>query len=338
MKRHHLFAILLTALLGLVFTDTASAMYHPGLGRHMQRDPNGMQMGSAAPRVAGGPAVSGGFIQRDFNPHQQYADGMNLYQYVGSNPVNYVDPDGLRRKVIALEGWGTAVGLSDSFVTYNDRAGAIVADKVESRDWHYFDWTDYAAAKAKAIEVAQAPDGSPPDCYHTLTLIGYSNGADAAHDLAHELMAEGIAVNLVVTMDAVPRGGKGVGDFLNPFAGPNYSKSANTDRWVNFYQRFSDPKGWSMQGADVDHRFTTRTNKRGWDHATWRQVFAGVRDPNDPTKWLHPPVSGLEEIVKGTPFSFAEHVSVPLHHRTLTEIRSSVGNVSEWRSDYKYSK
>src|SRR5690606_13717795 len=76
--------------LGLIFADTASAMYHPGLGRHMQRDPNGMQMGPAAPRVAGGPAVSGGFIQRDFNPHQQYADGMSLYQYVRSNPIRLV--------------------------------------------------------------------------------------------------------------------------------------------------------------------------------------------------------------------------------------------------------
>jgi len=34
------------------------------------------------------------------DPQSQYADGMNLYQYVNSNPVNYVDPYGLFKKFI----------------------------------------------------------------------------------------------------------------------------------------------------------------------------------------------------------------------------------------------
>ncbi len=34
---------------------------------------------------------TGRFIQRD---PQGYRDGMNLYTYVGNNPVNYTDPEG----------------------------------------------------------------------------------------------------------------------------------------------------------------------------------------------------------------------------------------------------
>jgi len=49
---------------GLVYNR--NRMLHPGLGRFMQRDPLG------------------------------YVDGMSLYQYVGSSPINWVDPFGLQ--------------------------------------------------------------------------------------------------------------------------------------------------------------------------------------------------------------------------------------------------
>jgi RHS repeat-associated protein len=38
----------------------------------------------------------GRWMQEDPNPAGAYADGMNWYQYVGSNPVNHLDPSGLR--------------------------------------------------------------------------------------------------------------------------------------------------------------------------------------------------------------------------------------------------
>jgi len=59
--------IAIAAVLALV-TSPARAMYHPGIGQFLQRDP-----GSDSGR---------------------YADGMNRYQYVRSNPVRYFDPSG----------------------------------------------------------------------------------------------------------------------------------------------------------------------------------------------------------------------------------------------------
>lgn len=79
-------ALVAVAVVGLC-AASASAMYHPGVGRFLQRDPGS---GGAMRIGAGGPAVVGGFI-----PLDQYADGMNLYQYVGSDPANRWDPSGL---------------------------------------------------------------------------------------------------------------------------------------------------------------------------------------------------------------------------------------------------
>jgi len=64
MKSRHLSVFTVIAAL-LVITQSASAMYHPGLGRFMQRDSIEYQAGS-----------------------------MSLYQYVDSRPTYYVDPTG----------------------------------------------------------------------------------------------------------------------------------------------------------------------------------------------------------------------------------------------------
>jgi len=77
-----------------VFTTEASAMYHPGIGRFLQRDPG---PGAAAHARVGsaGQRVRSRFIPRDPTGSNQYADGMNCYLYVGSNPVRWRDPSGL---------------------------------------------------------------------------------------------------------------------------------------------------------------------------------------------------------------------------------------------------
>jgi len=93
-------AIVAAAFIVTVLVSPALAMYHPGMGRFMQRDPHGTMNAPTAPRVGmAGPAAIGGFVARDPMPTRpqpglQYADGMNLYQYVRGNPLSYVDPSG----------------------------------------------------------------------------------------------------------------------------------------------------------------------------------------------------------------------------------------------------
>ena len=94
-------AIAAAAFIVTAVASPALATYHPGMGRFLQRDPHGTMIAPTAPRVGiAGPAAGGGFVARDPMPTRpqpglQYADGMNLYQYVHSNPISKLDPSGL---------------------------------------------------------------------------------------------------------------------------------------------------------------------------------------------------------------------------------------------------
>ncbi|HDZ22408.1 hypothetical protein LCGC14_0409330 [marine sediment metagenome] len=61
--------------------------YHPTLATWITRDPGRWSQNMRRKR------------QKSRNVYDQYADGMNLYEYVGSNPLAYVDPQGTDRWV-----------------------------------------------------------------------------------------------------------------------------------------------------------------------------------------------------------------------------------------------
>lgn len=124
MKETHLIAILVGIVaVGLVAAD-ASAYYHPTLGRFLSRDPgsgDSMRIGVA------GPATVLQFIPRD--PVGRYRDGMNLYQYVQSNPITRVDPDGLWGRETHYGKGGIVMGTYDiaDKVGFNKRCAEVLA-------------------------------------------------------------------------------------------------------------------------------------------------------------------------------------------------------------------
>lgn len=133
MKIRSLAIVAATFIITAVATP-ALAVYHPGMGRFLQRDPHGTMNAPTSPRVGmAGPAAAGGFVARDpmpsgtrwqsrlqapsgaansFAPEDRYADGMNLYQYVRSNPVNRMDPTG----ECSIESIKNAINLADQYL------------------------------------------------------------------------------------------------------------------------------------------------------------------------------------------------------------------------------
>lgn len=102
--RKQLLTVMTALVMGLVFASDSLAMYHPKLGRFMQRDMNGQQLGPSLRIGTSGhaPGGSSGFLSRDRIDHaMQYADGMSL------NAAHFVmqgavDPSGNAIAIIPL--------------------------------------------------------------------------------------------------------------------------------------------------------------------------------------------------------------------------------------------
>ena len=73
--------LLLCLIILLISTTSAFAYYNPQAGRFMQRDPLGVD-----------PA---GCKKNPLSPSRQYDDGMVLYEYANSDPLNNVDSFGM---------------------------------------------------------------------------------------------------------------------------------------------------------------------------------------------------------------------------------------------------
>ena len=89
MTHSRLLTVLITLFAFAGFAPVASAHYDPGTGRWLERDPLGTTTGPAH-----GPIRIGQLPGPV--PQLQYSDGMNLYQYVNSDPIALSDPFGLQ--------------------------------------------------------------------------------------------------------------------------------------------------------------------------------------------------------------------------------------------------
>lgn len=100
--------------------------YSPTLGRFLELDPIGspniapsitaskhvMRAGDALNAVERARRKTAALFGRKNGSEEalwKYADGMNLYQFVGSNPVNFSDPSGLQKW---YQGWGRTIGMA----------------------------------------------------------------------------------------------------------------------------------------------------------------------------------------------------------------------------------
>lgn len=211
--------LVMVAVLG-IFGNDAFAIYDTGTGRFIQRDPIG------------------------------YVDGMNLYAYVASNPMKFVDPLGLELQIVVFQGLG-AGSISGKHVKYH--LGSTLAG--------YGTVTYYEQDQVfKAFGEVQ--NFSSND---TIVIVGYSNGGRSAIQLAEKLADEGIPVELGVTIDPIPKGLE-----LNPisiFFPKTFldipdnlvtSEDGGCDKdkptpWYNFYQQ-RDPvfRGHKAPGAVND--------------------------------------------------------------------------------------
>ncbi len=72
---------------------TRNRAYSPELGRFLSRDPNEAAMPVVSALLMNGEAVA--LALGAFNPNAHYGDGMNLYEFGRSDPVNMRDPLGL---------------------------------------------------------------------------------------------------------------------------------------------------------------------------------------------------------------------------------------------------
>jgi hypothetical protein len=166
--RTRLFAVLVALAAVAVFTTEASAMYHAGMGVFMQRDPGAGAGGPARMGAGGAPAATGSFIPRDPTGSNQYADGMNLYQYVGGNPVNYSDPTGLW-KFNRQQEWAWTHPVAEEGDTIATLAKEIGLDVREWKAWMDIDPGLVGGGRAdfrtsiKTAEGKKGMDGLRPD-------------------------------------------------------------------------------------------------------------------------------------------------------------------------------
>jgi RHS repeat-associated protein len=149
-QRHKTIVVVIFILMRINFS---SAMYDTHTGRFMTQDPIGIQ-----------PAAN-------FNPKEQYSDGLNIYEYVRGNSLAGLDPHG--KGVIYPEDM-FSIDLEYIFGNSPPPDG----------DWQYGEWKEETPSFKKKIELVKWHA-----FYQIVTIGGYLGYGqrDAARHLSHFL-------------------------------------------------------------------------------------------------------------------------------------------------------
>ncbi|KPK47447.1 MAG: hypothetical protein AMK72_08440 [Planctomycetes bacterium SM23_25] len=191
MKRINLVALLVGLVaIALVSQDAFARgrMYHPGLGVFMQRDPVGTPLAPPMARNLSGSQ----FTQRD--PTGQYRDGPNLYQYVGSNPVNRLDPSGQVMVIMAgaHEGFGCMEPLMNAvgqelaqWVAEFDASSPNITVRVQKAWWGPL-WGFYDGVVRNAYRDWVERRKDNPCSLEQFIAIGHSSGASGIYNVLRQ--------------------------------------------------------------------------------------------------------------------------------------------------------
>lgn len=140
-------------------------------------------------------------------------------------------------------------------------------NQLPQTDWYYYsqdEWFKHGTSKALRCvdqiyqEVFYSESGERQ--YPSISAVGRSNGGDALLDFAKKLEKKGVAIDLAITVDPVPRGHELVFDVLTlGLAKPLLLKSPKNLRrpLMNYYQRddrtigFTGVRGNKVAGENV---------------------------------------------------------------------------------------
>ena len=143
--------------------------YHSGLGRFISEDPLGL------------------------------AAGVNAYVYAFNDPVNVVDPTGLRTYVLhgiwpdrsAFDDFAAALRTADPHTRALPWSGSLFGGVIPSTE---------AVAAPLLQQILADLDADPLGAGEKLNLVGFSGGGLVSATLAEMLRARGVKVDTVVTM------------------------------------------------------------------------------------------------------------------------------------------
>jgi RHS repeat-associated protein len=161
-----------------LFPRAAHGMYDPKHGRWLQRDPIGVRLDPPKAEIA---------------PDSQYADGMNSYEYVRSQPVAVVDPDGTI--IVGIRGY-----LQFLDTSMDQQILQAIQRKVNNRmlPLHNFRETrtqliggGLFGAKGEANKLIdewarRKEREGPRDCGEQIVFVGHSDGATTLFQISHD--------------------------------------------------------------------------------------------------------------------------------------------------------